>query len=694
MDKSLKKELENSKEPSKEPKATIHSTTSSTPTTTTPALVTPSPSLNDDDLITTSTESSDAFDTWTLVTDKKKKQDDDHVEILANTESEDEEDEEEDEEDEEEEEEEEEEEQDDEENAEKTDHKQLQCSLHEGDVTTDELSDGISIISESESNGRLSPHPYLRDHLQDLNLKFATTEAHGDDTDMVYKLKMEESTTPPPVALASEQHQRLRQRPGRTSEASIGRQEEKDKAIEVASSRAVAEPSNMPPLVKRGLQGIFYVGVALAILAMIGRMRHPQWNNSNPTSEELQQKVIDMELQNNLMRAEIDLLNKQVNYLSNRNDPQQQHQKKSAKYKGQYDDDQPSSYEGKKFKAWSGNGETLRPVEITKEDLKRPYKCPDGSFKEFAGMCVENKRNEPNIVEQFEQVVEDYKQQSETIQAFEKVAQELHGLTENPFDQVQEMLSSNGAQEPDVKMRQRLDKQSNDFLKNKPIYEAPTDTPQQQQFAQEPEKKHHHQQQAEYRPSSPTEGHDRRKDYGTKDRYDNNRGFESKPYDKDYKKSHHHNNYDKHEHKTSFDNQSKERFDKFNKHQQNKDGKNKNRPDYKHDDEYNSKERFDQRSGRENSRERNPKRSDDNSRERYDSKERYSNKRSKDKDYSKERFNKDKKNGSGEWQQNYMKHRENVRKENEHKYNGENKNWFMKRGDSRENKRNGDIRYR
>lgn len=430
----------------------------------------------------------------------------------------------------------------------------------------------------------------------------------------------------------------------------------------------------MPPLLKRGLQGIFYIGVALAILGVIGKIRNPTWqplaDSKNPSAADLEQKINDMELQNNLMRAEIDLLNKQVKYLNNLNEPQQQ--RKQGKYK-----------EGKTFKVWSGNGDTLRPVEITKDDLKRPYKCPDGTFTEFAGMCVENQRHEPNIVEQFEQVVDDLKQHSETIQTFEKVAQELHGFTESPLEQVQQFLKESGSQQTgqdqaSASTRNQEQRPTKEFIKNKPIYE--------QQYGGA----------AEYQQTPPTLPPYEHKDYEKcKDKSD------TKCFDKEFKRP----EGEKYGYKKHYDSHLNEKFDKFKYPKAEKNHKFDSRQH--EEDKDDSRERFNKR--RYDSKERHQKRkddskehhrkrnNDDDSKERYqkrddDSKERF-NKRSRESS-SKERVQKQNSQDSGEWQEQYMKHRENLRKEHEQKYYGDNKNWYIKRGDGRENKRNTDeIRY-
>uniref|UniRef100_A0A1I8N8A6 Uncharacterized protein n=1 Tax=Musca domestica TaxID=7370 RepID=A0A1I8N8A6_MUSDO len=581
------------------------------------------------------------------------------------------------------------------------DNKKMQESMQEAD----DFSDGISIISETESNGRISPHPYLRDHLHDLNVKFATLPTQ-DEEDIIRSVQQ-------PIIIPRAAEQQLRQRTGRSAEVPANENNDEDdksndKAVQMASSQTVAELGTITPLVKRGLQGIFYVGVALALLSLIGRLRNPTWSSTNPSSTELEQKLNDMELQNNLMRAEIDLLNKQVKYLSNLNEQQ----RKPDKYKGHYES-QP--YEGKKFKAWSGNGDSLRPVEITKEDLRKPYKCPDGSFKEFAGMCVETKGNQPNIVEQFGQVVEDYKQQSETLQAFEKVAEDLHGLTENPFDQIQQILTEQ--QEPDMKTRQHFDKQANQFLKNKPVYQSNEEP--MSQLPRDSQTGESLDMGKEANNGEKVPEFDMSKSYwksrGKRDnKYRGGGSFEAKSFDKDFKKN------PSPENGKNFDNQSKENLEKFKS-----EARAKYYSRHKDDDDDDSKERFNRREGKDskehdynrkrggeynrnnnNSKERYQKRANDNSnnsKERWNhkhsaednSKERY-NKRSKQPPNSKERFNQDNMphGGSGEWQEHYMKHREELRKQNEQKYSGENKNWFMKRGDGREFKRNADIRYR
>lgn len=496
----------------------------------------------------------------------------------------------------------------------------------------DDLSDGISIISESESVGRISPHPYLRDHLHDLNLKFSLSD-HMDDS-ILERMRMQEEIeiaasvplTAAPVPIPSsngEQH--LRQRRKSSSNAT----DEANRALQKASQTVAPLHSNLPPFVRKGLQGIFLIGVGLAILAVIGKIVNPTWQHlpkldSTAKNAELEQKVNDMELQNNLMRAEIDLLNKQVKYLSSLNDPYQQQHQQHGKYKNYKD--------SKTFKAWSGNGDTLKPIDITKEDLRKPYKCPDGSFVEIANMCIEQRpKGVPSLVDQFGKVMGDLKEKSEFFKTFEEVAEELQGFQDNPFEQLMQAVPT-----------------------NKPIYEAAEDLNQKLPYNEKYQK--HRPKGEDYHSSAPYKQHKQGK-------YDDDSKEYKKSFGKDYKKD---------SKESRFRDSSKERGewkgDKF---------------------DNNSKER---KYRKDNSKERFNKQSDDNSHENSkenQSKERNNNRKQKrkyDKNGSDEHY-------SGEWQTNYMKHREHQRKANEQKYQ-DNKNWYIKRGDSRENKRSGEKLYR
>lgn len=577
---------------------------STTPTIIKATNITTTPT--DDD--TTSTESSDTFETWTLVNDKEKNKlqdnlkndNENRVEILKNSDND-------------------KEHHKAEEEEERTIEQEPQLKDSLIDVTNDDFSDGISIISENESVGRISPHPFVTDHLHDLNMKYSLSD-HMDDT-ILNKMRedMENESVPLQMQqpLAAEEDQQLRQR-----HRSITFTADRDNQALQKASQTLATANELVPLVKRGLQGIFYLSVGLAILGLIGKIVNPTWKplativNSSPSTVELEQKVNDMELQNNLMRAEIDLLNKQVKYLSTLNEPQQQKPTKYKDYK-----------ESKTFKAWSGNGDSLKPVDITKQDLKKPYKCPDGSFVEIANMCMEQRRaNEPSLVDQFGQVVEDLKEQSEAFKTFEMVAEELQGFQPNPFDMFSEQ------EDPAAHKKQ--------FIKNKPVYETNKQDP------------------------NLNVPHKHNKYNKAEGKYDENYKL-----NKEFKKS-----LGKDEYKQSRD------FKKYSD-PENIGDHSRERNEWKSDKFGN------------NSRERKSRK--DNSKERY-TKDFDDSKENSKENQSKERYNKQKRkynDDSGEWQEKYMKHREQQRKQNEQKYQ-DNKNWYIKRGDSRENKRSGDKQYR
>ncbi|XP_034480479.1 uncharacterized protein LOC117786372 [Drosophila innubila] len=278
--------------------------------------------------------------------------------------------------------------------------------VEDPDPQAEDFSDGISIISDCESTGRLTPNPMFRGLLNELNLD----------------LSSELPSTP-------RNHQQLRTR---RRNAEMEQLEDAPDGQEKAASltRPNSELSEQPPsivryrlpaLVQNGLTAVFYVGATLAILAFIGRLKNPEWQvlGGNKPSAELEQRLVDLELQNNLMRAEIDIMAKQLNYLSGQGQSHSQSQSQSQGRKG------------KTFKAWPGNGNSVDPVDITKQDLKRPYKCPDGKFVEIAGMCMESKPHAESLADEIGNVVNDVLQQSQTFQNFEKVTERLGTLAGN-----------------------------------------------------------------------------------------------------------------------------------------------------------------------------------------------------------------------------------------------------------------------
>nr|XP_032295669.1 uncharacterized protein LOC6636687 [Drosophila virilis] len=281
--------------------------------------------------------------------------------------------------------------------------------VEEPDTQAEDVSDGISIISDCESTGRISPHPFLREHLNELNFKYDS----GHELPLLGNL---------PEDIAVQQiHERRRV------------QLELDDALRTQTASPVVRPQSelsqptqrlgyrLPTLVESGLTAVFYVGATLAILAFISRLRNPEWQalGGDKPIAELEQRLVELELQNNLMRAEIDIMSKQLQYLS------------SLAGSGQGQAQAQSQSQGRRaktFKAWPGNGNSVDPVDITKADLKRPYKCPDGQYVEIAAMCMENKPHAESLADEIGNVVNDVLQQSQAFHNFEKVTERLGTL--------------------------------------------------------------------------------------------------------------------------------------------------------------------------------------------------------------------------------------------------------------------------
>lgn len=302
--------------------------------------------------------------------------------------------------------------------------------MEDTDPQAEDVSDGISIISDCESTGRLSPHPFLRDHLNDLNF------GHPDLPPLPSMAPLMAST------MRRRRHHEELERDD--TDATVA-------AATVARSQVSTGTGNevvsivgcrLPPLLHTGLTAVFYVGVTLALLAFVGRLRNPEWQamlgggGGDKQLVELEQRLVELELQNNLMRAEIDIMSKQLNYLNalagqGQGQAQAQAQAQAQSTGGGGKDKQKEKGKGNTFKAWPGNGNTVQPVDITKEDLKRPYKCPDGKFVEIAAMCMESKLkgggplHAESLVDEIGNVVIDVLQQSPAFQSFEKVTERL-----------------------------------------------------------------------------------------------------------------------------------------------------------------------------------------------------------------------------------------------------------------------------
>ncbi|XP_016983340.1 uncharacterized protein LOC108047603 [Drosophila rhopaloa] len=259
--------------------------------------------------------------------------------------------------------------------------KNERCNRHAAeDPQADDISDGISIISDCESTDRISPNLFLREPLVDLGFG-------------------ELPTSPIELIAPASGGQQLKEYPERQQE---------DSATVVRSKLEL----QLPPLVQNGLTAFFYVASTLAILAFVGKLRHPEWQvlGEDKPLAELERRVGELELQNNLLRAEIDIMSKKLQYLGSGQDAGQR----------------PGRPKGKTFKAWPGNGDTVSPVDITKADLKQPFQCPDGKFVQIAGMCLENNRAPFDaLTDEIGDAVNDVLQQSGAFHKFEKVTEKL-----------------------------------------------------------------------------------------------------------------------------------------------------------------------------------------------------------------------------------------------------------------------------
>ncbi|XP_037931496.1 uncharacterized protein LOC119666287 [Teleopsis dalmanni] len=556
----------------------------------------PTPSSNDE-AITTSSES-EVFETWTLVTDKKKtkekspkpataikttENENNRVEDLDKLD----------------------------EVSEKGEvkHKVVEeehqkIPKPEHDSSTDDLSDGISVISESESAGRISPNPYLREQLSNLNLKFATGVDFGT---------VRPQLTPPnspllPTVVTFENQLRQRSSRNDSNTEEIGNKN----AVEPLKGDIMTIIQNHP-IVRRGLTVMFYVGVALALLAFVGKLRNPEWPplQSDKSIAQLQQKFTDLELQNNLMRAEIDLLTKQVNYLSNVNDKtgngrdgQHQHYKRNGA--GQMEN------KSKNFRVWQENDGKVENVENSEDDLKRPYKCRDGKFVETPDNCVETQASGESSMKQNGDTMNDLK-------SFKNSAERLDGLKRKSVF---------------------VEKRETEQFPNVDTQKANNNNPENDNFNGNSQEW-------------------RRKQMEGRDDYRKNENFSEKQ-------------------RKSVDN-SRERDSRESNEKHNKSQFHKRRGSHEayddHDDDDDSDERFGKRSFKHDK----SKINDNN--HKYNKQRRY-------KGSSGERHNKD----DSDWHDKLMHHRENARRQNEHQFNE--KNWYIKRGDSRERIRVGEMGFR
>lgn len=274
----------------------------------------------------------------------------------------------------------------------------------------DDLSDGISIISECESVGRISPHPELRKHLSELNIRFGDvlqpsigiSNSVCDATSQNYEASSEHSS--------ENTHQ-------------VEQVKENTRRNRKSSRQLVESPSDLQPTIQIGLRGLFYVGALLGILAFLSKLKYESVLGSN--TNVLSDKINDLELKNNLMRAEIDILSKQVRYLTTLSE--------NEKYSTSNKQKSNASKE-KKFKVWPGNGDTIENVEVDEKDLKTPFKCAGQNNIDIAGMCLNTPKKGESIVDYVGEKVRNVLEDTDHFANLEKVVDKVVKITGNPFN--------------------------------------------------------------------------------------------------------------------------------------------------------------------------------------------------------------------------------------------------------------------
>lgn len=237
----------------------------------------------------------------------------------------------------------------------------------------DELSDGISIISDCESAGRSSPIP-----LYDSDRNYYEKE----NNEFVNKTSYETIIT----SISTKQN---------LSEATVNRN------VNNCVNRCcqdISYENNKVPITKispssssvftiRNISLIFYISVSIAIVGFVGKIKYPEWGNTLQ-EEVINQRVGDLELQNNLLRAEIDILSKQVQYL---NKETEMHSNSFTTDSVKKHNDNTNYIKKEKIKVWPGNGRIQR-TEIPKEALKLPHSC-DQSDENTEGVCIDSTSN-------------------------------------------------------------------------------------------------------------------------------------------------------------------------------------------------------------------------------------------------------------------------------------------------------------
>lgn len=277
------------------------------------------------------------------------------------------------------------------------------------EITIDDISDGISIISDSESAGRQTPlydleeHPSICENIikaskhqyssrEDYDESEADNEDEYEKDENEYDVtdnennEMNCSNLQRTVGNVYSVHNRFIK-----CKSDLQVDHKQSHPLSVNTTDSFLSPQLQGQLikyVKSSLKGVLYMTIITLVVAVfVGKFRQLISQIGNPDQgltsvDGLQQRVDEMELKNNLMRAEIDLLNKQVKYLTSVNSLNSKH----------YHHNRHHDKQKEAFKAWSGLGDTIEQVYIKKDDLKKPFLCDDGRYVEVAAMCLDKQQ--------------------------------------------------------------------------------------------------------------------------------------------------------------------------------------------------------------------------------------------------------------------------------------------------------------
>lgn len=225
----------------------------------------------------------------------------------------------------------------------------------------EDISDGISIISECESVGRISPHPELRKHLADLNTKL-------DDV-IEPTLRNRKSSKTNELSLDVNSHQSADTFHHVKPLVKKNRRSRKnsEQNLEIYSDDGFARP----------LRYMYNILVICAIVILF-TVTFSHIREHKAIKEELNKKIFDLELRNSILSAELINLRGYIESL--------------GKTQKETTHDRPNSNSSKKkekkTKVWSGAGEPIESFDFPETNSKESVKCePNGIY--IDGKCTE-----------------------------------------------------------------------------------------------------------------------------------------------------------------------------------------------------------------------------------------------------------------------------------------------------------------